>query len=218
MRGSSPATAGRTRSKSPHAWVACCCMIAGCGAEPTANVAEAAPQRVPAPPEITASELAGPTGGLCRAQESVIFQCAAGGKRVAICTGRSDSGQRYVQYRFGSSERIELECPSSAADGADGMYWARTGYSGGGEIQVRFANQGYEYIVYSRVIRTGFGADGVFHPRFESGVSVVRGRRLVSDIRCQEPPDPWVSEQEVESLLPEGEFFRWWDLANLPNG
>ena len=194
----------------------CFGTLAGCGAEPLSNVAQAPPQQVPAPREITANELAGPAGGLCAAEEFVVFQCAAGRKRVAICAGRSRSGQQYAQYRFGTPERIELIYPTTLDEGAGAMSWARTGYSGGGEMQVRFASRGHEYLVYSRVVRTGFGPDGHFDPRFESGVMVVRGNRLVSDVACEEPPDPWVHEEGAEQFIPEGEFFPWWDLEGLP--
>ena len=194
-------------------------LLAGCEAAPETNAEKAEPLRQsPARREITAEELAGPPGGLCRTDELVIFQCAAARKRVALCAGRTRSGERSIQYRFGTPDLIELVFPPDPEEGPTRMHWARHGYSGGGEMQVRFATGGFDYVVYSRVVRTGFGPDGHFDPRFESGVAVVRDNRLVSDITCREPPDPWVHEQGIESFLPEGEFFPWWDLENPPEG
>jgi hypothetical protein len=96
------------------------------------------------------------------------------------------------------------------------MTWSRHAYSGGGETQIAFARNGFDYVVYSRVVRTGFGPEGRHDPQDQAGVFVKKGGRTISDRRCTEAPGPaasapWVDEDAAEEFLEEGRFRSWWD-------
>lgn len=142
---------------------------------------------------------------LCRANEQVVFQCPIGGRMASVCAGRSLDVPT-VQYRFGRPGKIELEHPKAAGK----LSWARTGYSGGGELQINFSNEGYRYVLYSRMVRTGFGAEGN-NPKSETGVAVIRRNKVISDRRCNDP-DKEAFVGNVDTLLPQGEFTKWWEL------
>jgi len=107
-------------------------------------------------------------GSLCRVPEAVLFTCAVGAKTVSIC-GQEQGG---AVYRFGRKGRVEIE----AAD----LYFAQHAFWGGGETQVYADTPTHRYIVYDRVVRTGFGADGHHDPKETSGLIVQSGGRTVS--------------------------------------
>lgn len=141
---------------------------------------------------------------LCKPGEKVLFQCRVDRRTAALCAGTGREG-RFVQYRFGRPGAVELAFP---ARGSAGLSWARTGYSGGGELQVNVRTGDHLYVLYSRTVRTGFGPEGN-KPDFQAGLAVVRGNRILSDRRCTNADDFAASPDD---LLPEGEFTRWWDL------
>lgn len=127
---------------------------------------------------------------LCEPRETVIAHCAIGTRQVSICARGSTA-----TYRYGRPGRVEL----TASD----LHWASTGYSGGGELQVTARNAGHSYTLFDRIVRTGFGADGLNYPREDSGLVVRRGAKVLSNRRCTSI-QPIAAE--VRDLLPEGEF------------
>ncbi len=206
-------------------WLFCCVAVSGCGGAeeregnqptlgnqsspaPRSEVA-GAPQSLP----VTREGAAPPTesaAGLCGSDEEVIFQCSLGREIAAVCAGSAAGRAGYVQYRYGSPERIELAYPGDRTSGPGSLSWARTGYSGGGEAQIRFVNAGHEYVIYSRIVRTGFGADGQNEPKDEAGLFIRKGGKLLSEKKCVQDDDagaqaPWVDTDKAEKLLPEGE-------------
>jgi hypothetical protein len=137
--------------------------------------------------------------GFCAVGETELFGCMAGSKAVAVCTRGAA-----VQYRYGPPGRPELVYP--ATPGAGSLYAASAAFSGGGEAQIGFTRGITRYVVYSRVVRTTFDASGRNDPKFEAGVFVQAGGKLVSDRRCTRPADAAVDVTEAVRLLPPGEF------------
>ena len=91
---------------------------------------------------------------------------------VSIC---AVSGGEAI-YRYGRPGHIELQ--------AGGLHKAEQGAAGGGEDQIDFNAKGYQYIVYARTVRTGFGSDGHNDPDFISGLIVKKGDRKLSSAVC----------------------------------
>jgi hypothetical protein len=131
-------------------------------------------------PAARAAQAPDAPGSLCATSEVVIFHCGIGRKMVSVCGGRRPTP--HAQYRFGSPGDIELAVPGA---GQSGLTWAREMYSGGGALQLRFSNGGYDYAVYSRTVRSGFS--GRNNPRFTDGVMVRQGGRLVANRLCTTP-------------------------------
>jgi hypothetical protein len=140
---------------------------------------------------------------LCRASEAVLFQCRIGGTLAAVCGGHAN-GRSYAQYRHGAPGRLDLAYPADPAAGPGSMSYASAPYSGGGEAQIRFVNQGSEYVIYGAVIRTGFGRGGN-RPVEEDGLLVRRGGRTIANLRCAGHVDA-VDLGHLSDFLPEGEF------------
>ena len=141
---------------------------------------------------------------LCHPGEAVIFACNIGAKLAAVCGGKSPSGARCAQYRYGVPGKLELTYPGDGASG--GLAHAETAYSGGGESQILFKNAGFQYVVYSRMVRTNFKANEPNNPAFEAGVAVMKGDKLVGNRKCANPSDVDVDVAAASKFMPEGEF------------
>ncbi len=143
--------------------------------------------------------------GLCGPGETVIFECRLGAKRVAVCGGTGTAGA-YAQYRLGTPAKLELEYPARTDGGLGGMHHAETAYSGGGEAQVIFPSGGFQYVVYSRMVRTNFKANEPNDPAFEAGVEVLKGDKAVSKRKCTPTGGGDVDVEAAAKFMPEGEF------------
>jgi len=121
--------------------------------------------------------------------ERVAFSCHAGDHVATVV--RSGS---VLAYRSMRRARLELQIVGGTI--------ARTGYSGGGEVQVVFRNGPWTYVVYQRTLRTGF--DGRNNPSFEAGVDVLRNSTVIGRRRCDHG-DVQFDDRAI-SGLPEGQF------------
>ena len=130
-------------------------MLAACKGQPAGQAAAATPSPSPSATASVSPALAEEMArqkrihqAACKPDETPIFTCTfADGKRVAVC----GAGEWLGHYRFGgATPEIEL---------AGGKY-ANAMYSGGGEDQIAFDNGDTRYIVFSRMVRTGFDENG----------------------------------------------------------
>lgn len=132
----------------------------------------------------------------CAADETPIFTCTfRDGKRVAVC----GAGEWNGRYRFGGST-LEIEI--------NGGQYANTMYSGGGEAQIAFDNVDTRYIIFSRMVRTGFDEDGNNVPAISDGIVIERGGKFL-DIKLCEGPDPLPVQYDAANAVweDEGELF-----------
>ena len=114
----------------------------------------------------------------------MIFQCDLKGKRLSLCASRDFSANGgTLQYRYGVPAKIELRYPESPQPARERFFFSSTAYSGGGEAHIRFRNGDYEYILFDRTVRTGFGG-GPNNPEFTSGVVTRRKGTTVSRRLC----------------------------------
>lgn len=133
----------------------------------------------------------------CAADETPIFTCTfKGGKRVAVCGAAEWNGR----YRYGgSTPEIEL----------NGGQYASVMYSGGGEAQIAFDSGDTRYIVFSRMVRTGFDEDGNNVPAISDGIVIERGGRFLDIKLCDgsDPPLPVQYDAANAVWEDEGELF-----------
>lgn len=127
--------------------------------------------------------------GLAPPPHRTAFACDVGKATVVVV---QDAGA--LAYRLVRGRRVEVEVTNG--------YVARTGFSGGGELQAVFRSDGWTYVVFQRTIRTGFSEAN--EPRFEAGVDVMRGERVVSHRRCRDGGSQF--HGEILSGLREGAF------------
>ncbi len=139
-----------------------------------------------------------PETSACAETEGTIFSCRIrDGRMIAVCVRRDEQGREFAQYRFGKPDGTpELVWPTSFAE--RGMQWASVPYSGGGETQLSFARGEIRYVIYSRIVRTGFGEGVPNNPKFEDGAYVYRAERRISDLPCAGQADEPVSVPMAE--------------------
>ena len=146
------------------------------------------------------SARAKPPASLCRAPEPVLFTCHVGIKLASIC-GQEQGG---AAYRYGQPGHVELEITN--------LHRGHKYESGGGETQVYADTPTHRYLVYDRMVRTGFVADGLHYPREDIGLLVQSEGRTVWRRQCALPRsyDPHTPEASfdplIEKLIPEGEY------------
>lgn len=139
-----------------------------------------------------------PAESLCRPPEAVVFACRVGIKTVSIC-GQQERGG--AVYRYGRPGRVELE--------ASDLRRAHTGWPGGGETQVYADTPTHRYIVYDRMVRTGFDDEGHNRSEMTEGLVVQSGGRTLSNQGCAQSVGllpPAFDQRLIEKLVPEGEY------------
>jgi hypothetical protein len=128
---------------------------------------------------------------LCKGREAVVFNCLYKQKIASLCASpdfSKESGQ--VKYRFGTTSKVELEYPRGANDSRDHFWFSSTGYSGGSESHIRFVSGRFTYLLYDKMIRTGFpgdpgNPDGTNNPAMSGGVIVLKNGVKASRISCR---------------------------------
>jgi hypothetical protein len=114
---------------------------------------------------------------LCQTKEKVIFSCGTGKKLISVCSSENLSPTAgYVQYRFGTKEKLELSFPEPQAHPSSFSTGGTLMYSGGGGAYMRFNKGAYSYVVYSGM---GKGWD-------KQGVVIEKNGKLLSNILCKD--------------------------------
>jgi hypothetical protein len=156
----------------------------------------------------TAFAQARPAESLCHAPEAVLFTCRVEAKTVSICgrqqeqgEGKAGADQAGAVYRYGRQGRVEVE--------AIDLHRAFEGWAGGGETQVYADTPTHRYVVYDRMVRTGFDREEHSLSRMTQGLLVRSGNRTVLSGRCTHPvgaEPPAFDQRRIEAPLPEGEY------------
>ena len=138
---------------------------------------------------------------LCEAGETPLFQCTIKGKQVSLCAaGASKDDAGKLQYRFGTAQKIELSYPDTPQPASGKFFKSETGYSGGGEERIRFKNGDYEYFLFERTVRTGFGS-GPNNPEFSAGIITRHGKTVTTRLCARDG-----AMKPASRVLPEEEF------------
>ena len=142
---------------------------------------------------------------LCTKSELEVFNCKFKTKSLSLCgIANSKTLSSTLQYRFGLANKIELTYPKIAQEPSSNFWYSSTAYSGGGEQRVHFKNHQYDYILYDRTVRTGFG-NGPNNPEFSSGLIIKKLGKITSIQKCS-------NDNQINipngMMIPEEEFDR----------
>lgn len=152
---------------------------------------------------------AGSAGSLCQiTAEAVLFTCRVDAKTVSICGQQNKQGQDAAGadqargvYRYGQQGHVELEITD--------LHRAFESWAGGGETQVYADTPMHRYIVYDRMVRTGFDKEGHSLSQITQGLLVRSGGRTISSRHCTYPvgaEPPAFDQRQIENLLPQGKY------------
>ena len=109
---------------------------------------------------------------LCRADERLVFGCSFKNKKIAsVCASPELSlNSGYLQYRYGTTKKIELEYPSKQEPPQGKFFFSHVMYSGGGASRIRFKIDNHEYFVFDGMTRTNFKPGEPNNPESTAGV------------------------------------------------
>lgn len=131
---------------------------------------------------------------LCRGQEVTIATCPIGKKLVSVCGW----GEKQSAYRYGTPEQIELEALDPRR--------SEQSFSGGGEMQIHFTKGRYRYILYDRIVRSGFGAEGHTDPQFSAGLLVQKNGRRLAERACPTAKVAFIRSDRATRYLEAGAY------------
>ena len=138
-------------------------LVAGCKPASTEQAAIAAPTPAAAP---ASAAVPVAVAVACTADETPIYTCDFGAKRVAVCS----KGDTFT-YRYGPAARAELVLTRTVGQPGlvqDGI----TGGGGGSQTSLTFSEGDYDYTVYSAV----YGELTEIAGQTSSGLAVQKGR------------------------------------------
>lgn len=133
----------------------------------------------------------------CTSQETVVFACDAGGKRVSVCASRQITPKSgYLQYRFGTPGKpLEITLPEGEVPPTRAAYGAFDGYAGGGASWMRFRKGTYSYVVYGGVGR--WGPNGATMEK--QGIAVENNGKVIANLKCNRRNEGELGPQWLES-------------------
>lgn len=153
----------------------------------------------------TSGQAANAMPSLCETSEHAVFACQLkAAKLVSLCASPTfPAPGSTLQYRFGSAKKVEFRYPEVATNARSHFFHSTTGYAGGGESHIRFANGTYDYILFERTVRVD--AKGDKPPRFSSGVIARQAGAVLSVRSCvtgglRESVDEHLPKEEFEYL------------------
>lgn len=100
------------------------------------------------------------------------------GKQLSVCV---DKSEKYIVYRYGSKNKIELEYPKKK-DLSSFKKFEYSGYSRGGGIQneameltyLAFTNNNVKYVVYDTYFANG--------NKMNAGIKVIESKNKITDL------------------------------------
>ena len=90
-------------------------------------------------------------GTLCTETEKVLFSCTVkrSARLVSLCASSDVSRTRgYVQYRFGTPGKVELEYPTEKAGSQDKFEYHHYFRAQVDETEISFSSGGYKYAIF----------------------------------------------------------------------
>ena len=117
--------------------------------------------------------------GFCGVNEDSFFHCRNGNKQISLCASKNlTEHSGYVQYRFGTNNKIDFEYPSEKKSPKGLFFESDLTWSQDIEKRLHFSNNTYTYMLFSRSF-TVENDD-------TSGVYIFKGNKYINQIGCKE--------------------------------
>ena len=117
--------------------------------------------------------------GFCGVKEVSLFYCRNGNKQISLCASKNlTEHSGYVQYRFGTNNKIDFEYPSQEKSPKGLFFESDLAWAKDIEMRLYFYNNTYTYMLFGRS----------FSVKNEdtSGVYIFKGNKYINQIGCKE--------------------------------
>ena len=121
---------------------------------------------------------------LCKSDEAIKFSCHIENSEniVSVCSSKNISSEEgYLQYRFGTSQKIELTFPKVMKNPTENFWWEEHHPYNGFYRSLSFEIESYVYTIYSADVSTA-------PPSFGVNVFTKVGGNTVREILCANNP------------------------------
>ena len=160
------------------------------------------------------SETENAAATLCAESETALFSCPVGAKILSLCASSPltpDSG--YVQYRFGSAAKVELEFPGSKVHPRNSLTLFGSGFARGYVAHLNFNVGAYTYVVYDRLVGAFQNGRPEGHDHY-AGVIVAKRGKVVSRLPCSDTSGGRF-QGSFEGIIPDGGGYEYWWFADI---
>ena len=154
------------------------------------------------------------TATLCADNETALFTCPIGAKTLSLCASSPltpESG--YVQYRFGSAAKVELEFPGSKVHPRNSLTLFGSGFARGYVAHLNFNVGAYTYVVYDRLVGAFQNGRPEGHDHY-AGVIVAKRGKVVSRLPCSDTSGARF-QGSFEGIIPDGGGYEYWWFADI---
>ena len=147
---------------------------------------------------------------LCNSVEHTYFSCALSksSKLVSICGSQLDAQEKYLQYRYGKTNKIELTFPRDGENPKNIFYYSEYIRPNLTKQSLRGINNNYQYQVYMEANTESAGGNGEADVTAELRVS---GKGKTTVLRCKSGTFKGIDNQVLQLAKCD-------DKSGLPNG
>lgn len=89
----------------------------------------------------------GESSSLCSPNEKIFFSCHIGKKIVSYCESKVDGADKYLEYRYGKPNKIELSYKGGASDSSNKFNKAEVLGASNGGTEIWFKNNETYYVL-----------------------------------------------------------------------
>ena len=140
---------------------------------------------------------------LCSKTEINYSSCRIGKKIASFClSGEVNKNGGYLQYRFGTKEKIELSFPERTNQRASFFESSDFGFTDGDVRYTAFVIGPHRYIYYQTHIKSTAKTEG----RLEHGLAIVKNGVTIKDMSCSSVSDGLSGPKSKLLHYPEGMF------------
>jgi hypothetical protein len=111
---------------------------------------------------------------ICENAGTLIFNCKLPRSTASLCMSRTGSLTYTAQSFKGNALKL-----TNLGDKGTKFRFSNVAFSGGGEAHIRFQNNGYEYFLFDKTVKTNEGPD------FNAGILVYRSNRRIASFTCE---------------------------------
>ncbi len=119
---------------------------------------------------------------LCKSSERVFFSCNIKNKVLSLCSSPNlNRNSGYVQYRFGTTRKIELSFPEKEEHPKGRFFYNGVATPGGILNHMSFKSGSYGYVVYDD---TYIDNQNIRNNKELAGVAVIHKQKVIKDLSC----------------------------------